>query len=53
MKILNTEKIIINSITIKGNKKIINYSRHIGQGQYNNCYKAIYYNIDTINLKWA
>jgi hypothetical protein len=53
MKIKNTEQIIINSIKIKGNKKIINYSRHIGQGNYNNCIKAIYYNIDTLNLKWA
>jgi hypothetical protein len=53
MKILNTRDIIINSITIKGNKKIISYSRHLSNGNYNNCYKAIYYNIDTLNLKWV
>jgi hypothetical protein len=53
MKIKNTEKIIINSIKIKGNKKIINYSRHLSHGKYNNCMKAIYYNIDIINLKWV
>jgi hypothetical protein len=42
MKIKNTEQIIINSIKIKGNKKYINYSKHLGGGNYNNCVKAIY-----------
>lgn len=53
MSIKNTEQIIINSITIKDNKKYINYSRHLGQGNYNQCMKAIYYNTNTLNLKWA
>lgn len=39
--IKNTQKLIINSIKIKNNKKYINYSRHLGKGNYNNCFKAI------------
>jgi hypothetical protein len=53
MKIKNTEKIIINSIKIKGDKKIINYSRHLSHGNYNNCMKAVYYNTNNLNLKWV
>lgn len=51
MQIKNTQTIIINSIKIKGNKKIINYSRHIGDGNYTNCYKAQYYISDVCVLK--
>ena len=47
----NTEDTIINSIKIKNNHKIINYSKHIGQGNYTQCVRAIPY--PRLSLKWA
>ena len=46
----NTQKIIINSIKIKNNHKIIKYNKHIGQGNYAYCVKAIPY--ARLNIKW-
>ena len=41
MNIKNTQELIINSIVIKNNKKYISYSRHLGHGNYNYCFKAL------------
>ena len=49
--IYNTEALIINSIKIKNNHKIINYSKHIGQGNYTQSVRAIPY--IRLSLKWA
>ena len=45
MQIYNTEKLIINSIKIKGNNKYICYSKHLSSGNYNYCMKKVFYNM--------
>jgi len=50
MKTHNTTPILINSIKILNNHKVIHYSKHISNGDYMHCVKAVPY--VRINIKW-
>lgn len=47
--IYNTTNTLINSIKIMNNHKIVHYSKHIGNGMYMDCVKALPY--PRLNIK--